>query len=152
MTSQRSEMIKFVLISITTVLVILGIYTYSNQEDKKSISVSSISEKNVEIRKTENISPQTQKVKEKKSSSKDLTEKSPKVISQELTKEVETKEEIGKGLTLESIESADASEEAREQMIDDMAFYQSLQPRSEPSLNEEEILNLILQDLTEGSI
>ena len=143
-------MIKFVLISITTVLVILGIYIYSNQEDKKSISVSSISEKNVKIRKTENISPQIQKVKEKKSSSKDLTEKPPKVISQEITKEEETEEEIGKGLTLESIESADASKEEKERMRNDFMYYQSIHIKPSTPLNDKEIEKMIVEDLTNG--
>jgi hypothetical protein len=55
--------------------------------------------------------------------------------------------EIGKDLTLESIENADVSDEEKERMIDDIAYRLSLEKLDEPSLSEEEILELIEKGL-----
>ena len=80
----------------------------------------------------------------KKSSVKNITVKSPKVVSQEQTQEME--EEVGKGLTLEGIENADVSDEERERMIDDMVYDKDLNTPHEPTLGEAEILKIINED------
>ena len=143
---------KFVLILIAAILVFLGIYTYSNQTTDKSAPVPKISEKKVEVQKTEKVSVVTQEVIEKKSSVKNIAAKSPKVVSKESNKEMENKTEISEGLTLESIENADVSDEEQERMLDDMAYNESLKVTDSRKLSDEEILKIIDEDLKNGPI
>ena len=145
-------MVKFVLILITAILVFLGIYTYSNQTTEKSAPVPKISEKKVEVQKTEKVSVVTQEVKEKKSSVKNITAKSPKVVSKESNKVMENKTEISEGLTLESIENADVSDEKQQRMLDDMAYNESLKVTDSRKLSDEEILKIIDADLKNDPI
>jgi len=142
---------KFVLILIAAILMFLGIYTYSNQTTEKSAPIPKTFEKKVEAQETEKISVVTQEVKEKKSSIKNIVVKSPKVVSQEVSREMEDGKTIGEDLTLESIENADVSDEEKEGMRDDMAYYQSLHTKPKPALNEEEILKLIEEDILKNS-
>ena len=137
-------MIKFVLISVTAVLMILGIYTYSNQTSEKSSPIPSISSKKKEIKTTEKISVVAQEVNEKKSSGKNIVMNPPSIISQETIQEVET--ETGKGLTLESIENTNVSDEEKEQMRDDMIYYQGVNAEPSEPLSEEEVLKMIEED------
>ena len=152
MSKSRSEMIKFVLVFIAVILMALGIYKYSNQSSEIHTQKPTISEKKKEVKETEKVSVVTQKVKEKKSSVKNIMVTSPKVVSQEPTQEIENEEEIGKGLTLESIENADVSDEEKEEMLDDMVYNQSLKAEPSEPLSEEEIFNIIDQDLKNGLI
>ena len=80
---------KFVLILIAAILVFLGIYTYSYQTTEKSAPIPKTFEKKVEAQETEKVSVVTQEVKEKKSSVKNIAVKSPKVVSQEVSPEME---------------------------------------------------------------
>ena len=137
---------KFILVSIAVILVILGIYTYSNQSTEKSSPTPSVSEKKKEVKKTEKVSVVVQEVKEKKSSVKNITVKSPKVISQEMGNE----EEIGEGLTLESIENADVSDEEKEVMRMDMAYEHNLNSEPSEPLSYEEVREMIEQDVKNG--
>ena len=116
-------MIKFVLAFIALILVILGIYTYTNQDAKKTVPTSSSVTQKVEVE--EKVLPQAHEVKVKKSSTKNLTVKSSKVISYETTQKMEDQKEIGKDFTLEGIENADVSDEEKDRMRDDLAYYQS---------------------------
>jgi len=149
MTDSRIEMIKFVLAFIALILVILGIYTYSNQDAKKTVptpsSVTKVTQK-VEVEETEEVLPQTKEVKAKTSSVKNTTVKSPKVVSHKTSNEMEDTEEIGKGLTLESIENADVSDEEKEIMKMDMLYYQSKHLKAKSSLTDEEIQQMLLND------
>ena len=138
---------KFVLILITAILVFLGIYTYSNQATEKSAPIPKISEKKVEVQETEKISVVAQEVKEKKSSAKNIAVKSPKVVSQERTQEIENKETIGEDITLESIEDTDGSDEEKKAMLDDLVYNHSLNMKDTPSLSEKELLKIIEADL-----
>ena len=142
-------MIKFVLISVTAVLMILGIYTYSNQTSEKSSPIPTISEKKKEV-KTIKKSVVTQEVKEKKSSVKNITVKSPKVVSEEPTYEITNEEEIGKGLTLESIDNANVSDEEREIMRSDLAYYQSLHSEPSEPITKDAIRKMMEKDLKSG--
>ena len=156
---------KFVLILIAAILVFLGIYTYSNQSTEKSTPIPKISEKKIEVQETEKVSVMTQEVKEKKSSVKNIAVKSPKVVSQELSEEAENEEmvsssstfegmqnevadfsNIGQGLTLESIQSSDASEDEKELMLDDLAAYQSYRGRNNPSISKEEGIKALTKE------
>lgn len=149
MTDSRIEMIKFVLAFIALILVILGIYTYTNQDAKKTVPTSSSVTQKVEVE--EKVLPQAHEVKAKKSSVKNITVKSPKVVSSETSNEMADEEEIGKDLTLEGIENADVSDEEKEGMRDDLAYYQSLHMKPKPALNEKEILKLIEEDIIKNS-
>ena len=141
---------KFVLILIAAILVFLGIYTYSNQTTEKSAPVPKISEKKIEAQETEKVSVVTQKVKEKKSSAKNITIKSPKVAPQEQTQEMENEETIGEDVTLESIENANVSDEGKERMRDDMVYHQSIHTVPAKPLSDEEIQKIIVEDLKNG--
>jgi len=155
MTDSRIEMIKFVLAFIALILVMLGIYTYSNQDAKKTVptspSVTKVTQK-VEVEETEKVLPQTHEVKAKTSSVKNTTVKSPKVVSHKTSNEMEDTEEIGKGLTLESIENADVSDEEKERMRDDMAYYQGLHAEPSEPLTDETIVKMIDEDLKNGFV
>lgn len=150
-------MIKFLLIFIAAILVMLGIYSYTNQESKKPVLKSSIPEKKIEVTETEKVLTQPKVVKVKKRVTESLTVNPPKVISHEETKEMEDKEGIGKGLmlngnqnsvadfskigeglTLEGIENSDVSEHEKNLMLDDLAAYQSYRGRNNPSISKEE--------------
>jgi len=163
MTDSRIEMIKFVLAFIALILVILGIYTYTNQDAKKTVPTSSSVTQKVEVE--EKVLPQAHEVKVKKSSVKNITVKSPKVVSEELNEEAENKEmsnststfegmqdkvadfsNIGKGLTLESIQNSDVSEHEKELMLDDLAANQSYKDRNTPSISEEEGIKALTKE------
>ena len=166
---------KFVLILIAAILVFLGIYTYSNQTTEKSAPIPKTFEKKVEAQETEKVSVVTQEVKEKKSSVKNIAVKSPKVVSQELSEEMQNEEmqneemeneeivsssstfegmqdeiadfsNIGKGLTLESIQNSDVSEDEKELMLDDLAAYQSYRDRNNPSISKEEGMKALTKE------
>ena len=143
-------MIKFVLAFIAVILVILGIYTYTNQDAKKTVPTSSSVTQKVEVK--EKVLPQAHEVKAKKSSVKNITVKSPKVVSSETSNEMENESEIGKGLTLESIEDTAIDDEEKERMLDDIAYNKSLEVNDEPTLSDEEVLKIIDQDLKNGLI
>ena len=143
-------MIKFVLAFIALILVILSIYTYTNQDAKKTVPTSSSVTQKVEVK--EKVLPQAHEVKAKKSSVKNITVKSPKVVSSETSNEMENESEIGKGLTLESIEDTAIDDEEKERMLDDIAYNKSLEVNDEPTLSDEEVLKIIDQDLKNGLI
>ena len=133
---------KFVLISIAVILVILGIYTYSNQTTEKSSPSPSISEKKKEVKKTEKVSVVAQEVEEKKSSAKNITEKSPKVISQEISQEMEDEETIAKDITQEDIDNAESDEE-KERMISLAAYRETSSRERVTNLSEEDFLKIL---------
>jgi len=126
-------------------LMALGIYNYSNQSTEIHTPKPTISEKKIAVKETEKVSVVTQKVKEKESSVKNITVKSPKVISKKLTQELVSEEETGKDITLESIDNA--SDEEKRYMRDEMAYSQSVNSVFEPTLDEEEILKIMEDDM-----
>ena len=146
MSKSRSEMIKFVLVFIAVILMALGIYNYSNQNTEIHTPKPTISEKKKAAKEIEKVSVVTQEVKEKKSSAKNTMAQSPKVVLQETTQEMESEEDIGKALTLESIKNTDMSDEEKERMIDDMVYHKDLNIPADPTLGEEEILKIINED------
>ena len=156
---------KFVLILVAAILMVLGIYTYSNQTTEKSTPIPKISEKKIEVQETKKVSVVTHEVKEKKSSVKNIAVKSPEVVSKEPNEEVENEEmassnsvfegmqdtvadfsNIGKGLTLESIQNSNVSEHEKELMLDDLAAYQSYRDRNNPSISEEEGIKALTKE------
>lgn len=145
-------MIKFALVSIIVILMILGIYTYSNRASEKSSPTPPVSVKKKESTKTKKVSVVAQEVKKKKSSVKNITVKSPKVVLQEPTQDLEIEEEIGKSLTLESIENSNVSDEEKEIMRSDMAYYQSLNAEPSEPLTHEEIVKMVEDDIKNGLI
>ena len=59
---------------------------------------------------------------------------------------------IGQGITLESIQNSNLSEEEKELLLADMIYYQSMTQDKTIQLSEEDALNLIEYDIEEGII
>jgi len=146
----RSEMIKFVLVFIAVILMILGIYNYSNQSTEKNTPKPTISDKKKEVAKIEKVSIVTQAHKEKKSAVKNTRVTSQKVVSQKPIQGME--QEINKGLTLESIENANVSDEEKELLIADIVYHQTNIEDEAEVLTFEEGLELIANDVKNGII
>lgn len=89
------------------------------------------------------------KVKAKKSSVKNITVKSPKVVSKEVNQEMENKDEIGKGITQEDIDNAKSDEE-RELMEIDMLTYHSNHIISLPPPTKDEERQIIEDGVKDG--
>ena len=148
--TSRSEMIKFVLVFSAVILMILGIYSYSNQSTEKNTPKPTISDKKKEVIKIEKVSVVTQALKEEKKSLKNMSVKSPKIVSKEPIQEV--KKEIGKDLTLESIENENLSDEEKELLIADIAYHQTSIEDEAEVLTFKEGLELIANDVKNGII
>ena len=136
MTDSRIEMIKFVLAFIALILVILGIYTYTNQDAKKTVLTSSSLTQKVEVE--EKVLPQAHEVKAKKSSAKNITVKSPEVVSSETSNEMADEEDI----TQEDIDSA-GSEEEKKRMISLAAYKETSKTQRAEALSEEDFLKVL---------
>jgi len=159
MSKSRSEMIKFVLVFIAVILMGLGIYNYSNQSTEIHTPTPTISEKKKEVKEIEKVSVVTQEVKEKESSVERITVQSSAVISKEPIPKIENEEmemgedeEIGKGLTVESIDNASVSNERKEIMRSDMAYFKSLNTEPSVPLSHEEIVKMVEDDVKNGLI
>ena len=152
MTDSRIEMIKFVLAFIALILVMLGIYTYTNQESEKTVPTPASVTQKVEVQETEEVLPQAKEVKEKTSSVKNATVKSPKVVSHKTSYEMADTEEIGKGLTLESIENADVSEEEKMRMISDLIYYNKQHNINQSEVTASDIESLMKADFEKNLV
>ena len=144
-------MIKFILAVIAMIFVGLAAYVYMNPKETDT-SVTKVTQKTeTSIVKQETPSVQKESVSakaevvSKKSSAKNTTAKSPKVVSHETSQEMADTEEIGKGLTLESIENADVSEEEKDRLLGELVSYESYKVRNEPSVAPEEDLERLKQ-------
>jgi len=132
-------MIKFVLAFIALILVILGIYTYTNQDAKKTVPTSSSVTKDTQkIEVEEKVLPQAHEVKAKKSSVKNIAVKSPKVVSSETSNEMADEEDI----TQEDIDSA-GSEEEEKRMISLAAYKETSKTQRAEALSEEDFLKVL---------
>jgi len=150
------KLIKFILAIIAMIFVGLAAYVYMNPKETDT-SVAKVTQKTeTSIVKQETPSVQKESVSAKaevvsnKSSAKNTTAKSPKVVSHETSQEMADTEEIGKGLTLESIENANVSEEEKERMLDDMVYYQGEHTEPSAPLSDEEIQKTIEEDIKLG--
>jgi len=135
-------MIKFVIGLIALIFVALTAYVYTGKKGKevtkrvvthkvvKEEVTESKVEKPVEVTKEVGTSVK-QNVVEKKLTGKSTSSKEKYVISEN---------EIGKGLTLESIENADVSDEEKERLLSELVSYESYKVRNEPSVAPEEDL------------
>jgi len=154
-------MIKIVLALVLAILIILGIYTYSNQTTEKShpTSTPTVSLKKKEVKKREEVPVVAQKIQEKKSSAKNVTVKSPKVVSKETrnkekssdsmfasTAEQSTVAPQKPEYSLDEVETLDISEEKRERLKTEIAIYESYVNRNEPPVITEEKEGLKLLD------
>ncbi len=145
-------MIKLIIGLIIAILIILGIYTYSNQTTEKSVPIPSISVKKKDVKKTEEVLVVAQKGQEKKSSAKNVTVKSPKVVSKETRKEmVDNKDEIGKGITQEAIDNA-RSEEEKAKLLGDYIYRQSIDsPEPAAEIDEDILLDILKKDISSNN-
>lgn len=133
-------MIKYVLLSIAAVLVILAIYTYSDQDNEKSIQKPTISKQIEEPKETKQISLPV--VKDTKTVLKKTVITSPKAVSKEAIP--------GSNIRINDIENSFLTEKEKKLMIDDIAYFESIDTNFEPTLSENEILQIIEKDLLNG--
>ena len=143
-------MIKFVLGLIALIFVTLAVYVYTDKQGKE-ITKSVVTHKMVkkEVTTTKVSKPVTV-AKEVSTfvNPKDLLVKDISSNENQLTNSQEN--EIGKGLTLEGIENADVSEEVKKRLLDDMIYNHSTDMEQRPSLNNEELEKIIIEDLEKG--
>jgi len=145
---------KFVIGLIALIFIALAAYVFTGQSSKK-VAKSTVTQKmeKTEVAKTKVEKP-VKVAKEvgisRKQKIRKNDEMSVKSTSLNEGKSVLPENEIGKGLTLEGIESADVSDEDKEIMIGDMLYQHSLNQINETSLNEEEIQKIIIEDTQNG--
>jgi len=132
---------KFVIGFIALIFVALAVYTYT---DKKGVSVS----KSVVTHKVEKVGVTEAKVSEpvvmkaEKTPSKPVANKSiKKGLVGKSTSNPEN--EMGKVLTLESIENMDISDEEKERMVNLEAYKETSMNQRETSLSEEDFLKIL---------
>jgi len=148
-------MIKFLLGFVAFVIVLLAAYMFTNksEETAKKETITKVEKKDVSNKEVE-----VSEIKEVKTSQKIISVTKPSQNLQRNASKVTSmsndsiEDTIGEGITLESIENADVSEEEKDRMRDDMAYYQSVHMPYRPTLNDEEILKLIKEDLKNGLI
>jgi hypothetical protein len=141
-------MIKVLLGFVAFIVVLLTAYMFSNKpnETVKKETITKVEKKDVSEEQVE-----VPEVKEVKTPKKVISvAKSPKVVSRKSTQEM--KEEIGEGLTPESIENTDISDEEKERMRNDLIFHQSQNIEFSEPLNNKEIEEMIIDDLKSGQI
>jgi len=132
---------KFVIGFIALIFVALAVYTYT---DKKGVSVS----KSVVTHKVEKVEVTEAKVSEpvvmkaEKTPSKPVANKSTK--KELVGKSTSNPEnEVGKVLTLESIENMDISDEEKERVVNLEAYKETSINQRETSLSEEDFLKIL---------
>ena len=137
-------MIKFLLGFVTLMVVLLAAYMFTDKPNETpkttmtKVEKRDVSEKRVEVSET----------KEVKTSKKVVSVAKPlKDLKRKVSKVSHAKAAIGEGLTLESIENADVSDEEKERLINDMVYHESLKEIELENLSEDEIENMIIKDL-----
>jgi len=147
---------KFVLGLVALVLVGLLLYVYTGKENKQP-------QKQTVHKTVKEVTPSHEEVAlvEKKVSEKtkpvvQRTEKKGSLKVQSTSLKVQNTSnsdgEIGEGLTLESIENADVSDEEREIMLTDMLYYQNKHNPNNNRLTPSEIEALMTKDIEEGRV
>jgi hypothetical protein len=147
-------MIKFVIGLMALIFVALAVYTYTDKkvEEVTKSAVTHKVVKEVTEKKVSKPAHVTKKVLSAKPMAKKKTED---VLVKSTSHEVQTtntENAIGEGLTLEGIENADVSDEEKQRMRDDMAYYQGLHTEPSEPLSDKEIQTMIDEDLKNGFI
>ena len=147
-------MIKLILSIVALVLIGLSLYVYMDKESTPSTKPAA--HKAVAVEKPSVKDEPTKTASVKKVEQVAQKKVLPKSKAEKTTSTVSVKEdaglaevEIGKGLTLESIENADVSDEEKERMRDDLAYRESFKP-SNSNLTDKEILETIKKDIANG--
>ena len=143
-------MIKFLLGFVALIVVLLATYMFTSKPTKtpKTTTVTKVEKKDVSEKEAE-----VSEVKEEKTHKRVISvAKSPKVVSTESANEMGNQEELGKGLTLESIENADVSDKEKEQMRHDLVYYQGIHMEPTNPLGDDEIEEMIEEDMKNGLI
>jgi len=147
-------MIKVILGLIAVVFLALAGYMFTQSSKTAEHKVTKNTEAKVmtshEVEKPKVSEPKIKEHLSAKVENKDVSEMDKVIASYksiEISDSAESSDEIGKGLTLEGIENANVSDEEKERMRDDMAYYQSQYTDPSESLSDEEILELIKKDL-----
>ena len=145
-------MIKFIIGLIAVVFLALAGYMFTQSNKTAEHKVA----KKVEIKVTTSHEVKKPKVsqsivKEHLSAKVEKKDVMDKVVTShknvEMSDSTKSSDEIGKDLTLEGIENANVSDEEKERMRDDLAYYNNLHMDEKPSLSDDEILEQIKQDL-----
>lgn len=125
-------MIKYSIVPI--ILIIYFLYEYNDDKSKQTIEkdLLMIAEHSSVVK--DDISPANTTIDET-------------VVQNEM--KIDNDEEIipGEDLTLESIENADVSNEEKQNMLDDLAYFESVATNIEESLSEDEIREVFSHDL-----
>ena len=143
-------MIKFVIGSIALIFVVLAVYVYTGE---KSEEVSKSVVTHEVVKDKANKQETVEVVNEVSSQTKPTVKKDKLLVENTSNTEEETinsEDVIGEGLTLEGIENADVSDEEKERMRDDMAYYQGINTEPTELLSDEEIQKIIVEDLKNG--
>jgi len=140
-------MIKLIL-GLIAVLMVLIAYTFTQSEEKVEDKVI----KKIKTKVTKKQKVKQPKVKEYVSVKGNIIDE---VIALQksvtMSDSVESTDDIGEGLTLEDIESADVSDEEKERMRDDLVYYQAKHTEASEPVSEEEILKIIIEDTKNGN-
>ncbi len=140
---------KFVLGLVALVLVGLLLYVYTSKENKQP-------QKQTVHKTVKEVTPSHEEVTsvEKKVSEKvkPVVQHTVKKESLKVTNTSNSDDKIGEGLTLESIENADVSDEEKEIMLTDMLYYQNKHNPNNNRLTPSEIDALMTKDIEEGRV
>ena len=143
---------KFILTTITIIVILLVAYVYYDQSRNPPATDTSLLKKKA-ISNAKESMDDTKMITKVKTREKKIIIKNNAKNAIEVYKSSHINEIIpGENITLEDIENSDATTEEKQRMRYDMLYFESLHMEAEPTLNDEEILNLIEKDLEEGLI
>ena len=140
---------KFVLGLVALVLVGLLLYVYTGKENKQPQKQTVHKTVKEETPSHEVVASVEKKVSVKV---KPVVQHTVKKESLKVENSSNSDGEIGEGLTLESIENADVSDEEKEVMRADMAYYHVIHSEPSKPLNHEESIKMIEDDIKNGII
>lgn len=145
-------MIKFILAIVAIVFIGLAYYAYMGKTDDNK---SDIAVKTQEISTPKKTLKEEDIIPDRKQPIKNITKPKVSIASKkevDVTSNLESTGEIGKDVSLESINSADVSDEEKQHMLDDMANYVRQHAKDEPNINLEEVFKIIEKDFEQGLI
>jgi len=151
-------MIKLILSIVALVLIGLSLYVYMDKESTpstqpaahKAVAVEQPSIKD-EPTKTASVK-KVEQVAQAKATQKSVPAEKPSVASSSSEDTAQAEAEIGKGLTLESIENADVSDEEKERMKMDIAYRKIKHAEKRSVMTREELMDLFRNDVKNGLI
>ena len=142
---------KFVLGLVALVFIGLALYVYTGKDHKQPQKQTVHKTVKEETPSQEEVTSVEKKVSEKVKPVVQHTVKKENLKVEGTSSEVRNTSnsdgEIGEGLTLESIENADVSDEEKERLLGELVSYESYKVRNEPSALPEEDLERLKQTI-----